>query len=422
MRGLLDRLQETPLGNRNYALFMAGAFVTALGSWMQTVALGWTVLQLGNSAFLLGLLGFAQLAPVLVFGLYAGGLADRVDRRRFLIAMQSLSTALAALLALITATGRASIPALLLIAAANGTVNALNGPTWQAFIKELVGPADLRRAIALNSARFNLTRIIGPAIGGWLLIVAGSAACFAANAIGILAVIGALLAIRTTKQPPPSSTLRGLRGTLAVARTPRIRAVLLPALGLALLALPYNSFLPALARDVFAVGASGLSLLLTAMGCGALVGAGISSLKIVERMPGRALAVLEIVSGMALAALAWSPHFILGLASIAVFGAALIGYMATANATIQLAAPPGTEGRALGLWIIVNSGLVPLGSLAIGGLAEWIGTRNALGGAGLGCAICGVAAVSIAGRTFGPRLASRDTPDRRAIPATSRTE
>ena len=134
MGTLRDRLQGTPLGNRNYALFMAGAFVTALGSWMQSVALGWTVLQLGNSAFLLGLLGFAQLAPVLVFGLYAGGLADRVDRRRFLIIMQSLSTVLAAVLALITATGRATIAALLLIAALNGTVNALNGPTWQAFI------------------------------------------------------------------------------------------------------------------------------------------------------------------------------------------------------------------------------------------------------------------------------------------------
>ncbi len=421
MGRLLDRLQGSPLGNRNYALFMAGAFVTALGSWMQSVALGWTVLQLGNSAFLLGLLGFAQLAPVLVFGLYAGGLADRVDRRKFLIAMQSLSTALAALLAIITATGRATISALLLIAAANGTVNALNGPTWQAFIKELVGPADLRRAIALNSARFNLTRIIGPAIGGWLLIVAGAAACFAANAVSFLAVIGALLVIRSTRQPTPANTTRGLAATLAVARTPRIRAVLLPAIGLTILALPYNSFLPSLARDVFAAGASGLSLLLTAMGLGALVGAGISSMKIVERMPERSLAGLEVVCGVALAGLAWSPHFSLALVSIGVFGAALIGYMATANATIQLAAPPGTEGRALGLWIIVNSGLVPLGSIAIGGVAEWIGTRNALGGAGLGCVICGIAAAFIAARTFGPRLAEH-VADRRPATSASRTD
>jgi len=387
-------LRNSPLANRDYALFLAGAFVSSLGSWMQSVALDWTVLQLGNSSFLLGLLGFVSTAPVLLLGLPAGTLADRADRRRILLVTQTGATLLAALLAILQAAGRASVAALLLIATANGVVNALNGPSWQAFIKELVGPEQLRRAVAINSARFNLTRIAGPAIGGWLLVAYGAAACFAANAISFLAVIAAIAAIRTRSKPRSGPSGRMLASAFTVARTPRIYAVLLPSLGLCVLALPYGNFLPKMARDVFHEGAGGLSVLLTATGVGATVGAFISGLPSVARRPGRALAVLEIATGIALAAFAWSPGIFLGLISLAVFGAALIGFLATAGATIQLAAEPGTEGRALGLWMIVNSGLVPIGSLAIGAAAEVMPVNNALGIAGIGCAIFGVGALA----------------------------
>ncbi len=391
---------ENPLANRNYTLFLGGAFVSSLGSWMQTVALSWVMLQRGNSTFLLGVLGFVQLIPVLALGIPAGILADRVDRRRFLLWIQGAATILAFILAGLQYADLATVP-LLLLAAANGVVNALNGPPWQAFIKELVGPEQLRRAIAINSARFNLTRIVGPSVGGWLLVSAGAGACFAANAVSYLAVLAALLAIRTTKRQhampsgivkPPEASTRD------VLRNPQLRAVLLPAIGLAVLALPYGNFFPAMARDVFDRGPAGLSLLLTATGVGAVIGAFISSLPLVARRPGRALAIMEIVTGLALAAFAWSPSFPLALACIVLFGAAVIGYLATAGATIQLAAAPGTEGRALGLWMIVNSGLVPFGSLAIGALAEAIGVRGALGWGGIGCLLCGVAASVFARR------------------------
>ena len=152
-------------------------------------------------------------------------------------------------------------------------VNAVGGPAWQSFIKELVGPDQLRRAVALNSARFNLARIIGPAIGGWLLVAFGAAACFGTNAVSFLAVIGALLAIRARHpRQQPTAGNGGSKATLAVARNPRIRAVLLPALGIGVLALPYSAFLPVVARNVFRAGPGGLSVLLTAVGVGGCSG------------------------------------------------------------------------------------------------------------------------------------------------------
>lgn len=391
-------LREGPLANRNYALFLAGAFVSSIGSWMQMVALGWTVLQLSNSTFLLGVLGFVQLAPVLLLGAVGGALADRVDRRSFLFKTQTIAALLGALLAALQFAGYATVPVLLAVAAANGTISALNSPAWMSFIKELVGPEQLRRAVAINSARFNLSRIIGPAIGGWLLVVAGPAACFTVYAVSFIGVLAALAAMRPGRPAAPIASGMPTKGVLAVARNPQLRAVLLPALGLTILVMPYSNFLPAMARDVFHTGAGGLSLLLTATGIGAISGAILSGLPFVARKPRQALAVLQVVAGGMLAAFAWSPTFALGLACIVVFGAAVIGYMTTANATIQLAAEPGTEGRALGLWIIVNQGMVPLGSLLIGAATNVVSVRTALGCAGLGCVICGVVAVYVARR------------------------
>jgi MFS family permease len=407
------RRQDSPLANRDYVLFLVGAFVSSLGSWMQAVALSWTALQLGHgSSFVLGLLGFVSTVPVLIFGVAAGDLADRVDRRRVLLVTQSAALMLAAVLTALQAAGRNTVVTLLLIAAANGVVNSLNGPSWQAFIKELVGPKHLRRAVAINSVRFNLTRIVGPAVGGWLLVASGAAACFGVNTLSFLAVIVALLLIRTHGTPVAGSRRRGLAATLEIGRNPQIRAVLLPAIGLTVLALPYGSFLPKMADAVFQQGAGGLSVLLTATGVGALMGAFVSGLPIVARFPQRSLALLQVATGLALAGFAWSLNIAAGVACLILFGAALIGYLAIAGATIQLAAVPGTEGRALGLWMIVNSGLVPIGSLLIGVAADIpaISIRGALGAAGVGCLLFGVLAV------FGGRRMMRsDGNERRVI-------
>ncbi|MFN8540738.1 MAG: MFS transporter [Thermomicrobiales bacterium] len=388
-------LREGPLANRNYMLFLCGAFISAMGSWMQVIAQGWTVLQLSDSAFVLGLLGFVQLAPVLLFGALGGSLADRVDRRKFLIQTQMVSAALAVALAVLQFMGRTTIPILLGIAAGNGLMNALNSPAWMSFIKELVGPEQLRQAVAINSARFNLSRIIGPAIGGWLLVSFGPAACFAVYAVSFIAIQGALFAING-QRPATASPSKRPSGVLIVAKNPQVRAVLIPALGLTILAMPYSNFLPAMARDVFQAGPQGLSILLTATGIGAIVGAIFSGSSLIGRHPRKALAVQQVIAGCTLAAFAWSPSFWLAALCIVAFGAALIGFMTTANATIQLSAEPGTEGRALGLWTIVNQGVVPLGSLGMGAATQLLGVRSAIGFGGLGCLVCGLFALAVA--------------------------
>src|SRR5256885_749677 len=160
--------------NRNYTLFMIGSFVSATGSWIQTIALGWLVLDLGDSAFLLGLVGFARMIPLLLLSFPAGALADRFDRRKMLVISQWGATFTAAPLAIATWLGVASIPLIVALALIAGVFDAFAWPVWSVFIKDLVGPERLRTAVAVNSTRFNLTRIIGPAIGGVLLASFGT--------------------------------------------------------------------------------------------------------------------------------------------------------------------------------------------------------------------------------------------------------
>ena len=261
--------------NPNFALYTAGSFVSATGSWFQVVALGWLVVSIGGSqaGFLLGLVGFVSLVPILLLGLVGGLLADRFDRRLFIIGAQVCNAVILLVLAVLVGSGRITIGSILVFAFATGIVNALTWPTWQALINEMVAPHDLGRAIAYNSARFNLTRVIGPALGGLLLTIIGAAWCFAANAVAAVAVIPslALLRLPPRKRRPREPLRQALLGGLLYARdAPRARTILIATAALGVLGFPYNSFLPAFAKDVLGAGPGGLGILLTAVGVGAL--------------------------------------------------------------------------------------------------------------------------------------------------------
>ena len=390
--------------NRDYALFMLGSFISATGSWAQTVALGWIVLELGNSTFLLGLTSFASMVPILLLGFPAGAIADRYPRRTLLLAAQSALGVSWALLAAAAVFGFLSIPLILFLAVLGGLANALGWPVWSVFIKDLVGPEKLRFAVALNSARFNLTRIIGPAIAGIILATWGAAACLVAAAISIVPVLVALLMIppKPIERRAAQDWLPALREGLVYAwREPLVRNLLLLTSLIGFLVFPYAAFLPAFARDYLGTGPEGLGFLLTAVGVGALAGAVFSGSGLAIGQSRAVIAVSATLTGLLLTATAFARSLEVAAVCLAVLGFTSIAYMAIANASVQLATRDDLVGRVMGLWTVVIAGFTPIGSLAIGAIAESVGLTAALAGAGVACALGGAAIVRGRGKSEG---------------------
>jgi MFS family permease len=380
--------------NRNYTLFMAGSFVSALGSWFQAVAIGWLVLELSNSAFVLGLANFAQMAPLFFLGFFGGMLADRVDRRLLLVVGIGTGTIATGLLAGLALAGLASVPVVLLVSLALGLSNAIVWPVWQPFITELVPKGRLRDAIAFNSARFNLTRVVGPAVAGLLMARFGSPICLAIAALSSAAVLIATWLIRlpTGRRHVPLPWLAALSESLHYVRTDRYVTQLRLVIGLfGVLVQPYQAFLPAFARDILATGAEGLGILLTAVGAGAVLGAATTGSRYVAARPELAMAFYVLLSGAGLACFAAAP--LIGLPvwaatlSLVAVGFGSVAYLTTASATIQLRVPEHLTGRVMGLWVVMNAGTMPLGSLALGAVAEPLGLPQVV----LGCGLMGIA-------------------------------
>ncbi len=382
------------LVNRNFGLFLSGSFVTAMGSWFQSVAIGWLVLELGNSTFLLGVSNFAQMAPLLVLGLLGGTLADRTDRRRLILLTQFIVTVFGSLLALVTYLRIASIPMVMVLIFLIGVTNAFIWPAWPTFIKDLVGAEHLRMAISTNSARYNLTRVLGPALAGVFLAEFGTAHSLAVGAVTGLAVIAALLGIHLPPTPPRQYApwLPALREGLAYAWHDRqVRLVLLVTSAMAMLGMSYQAFMPAFARDTLDVGAWGLGLLLMAVGIGAVSGAVFSGTPWACGRPQRTLALLGLGTGLSLLAFANTPSLVSAMLVAAVMGFCSIGYLVTGNATVQLKTPEPLMGRVMGLWTVINAGTMPLGALALGAVSEVIGLRLTLTLAGVVCALAALA-------------------------------
>jgi MFS family permease len=378
--------------NRNYGLFMAGSFVGATGSWIQGVAMGWLALELGNSAFVLGLVGFARMVPLLLIAFPVGALGDRLDRRKMLIASNLGSFAAALALTLSVWAGLASVPLLVGLALAAGTADAFGWPVWSVFIKDMVGPERLRTAVAVNSARFNLTRVIGPSIGGLLLAAYGPALCFSVSTLMALGVLVALLLIRLAprEQGEHGPWLPALgEGLRFAAGTPDVRRILLVTAGMGLFGQPYQQMLPAIARDGLGVGPEGLGLLMTSVGAGAIVGAVMTGAARAQRRARPLLVLLPVGVGLALVVIGLAPlvgGMPLATAALAVVGLCSIAHMAVANTTLQLGVRESIVGRVMGLFTVVQAGMMPLGSLGLGALADRAGLTLALGVAGLGAA------------------------------------
>ena len=372
--------------NRNYGLFMGGSFISATGSWFLTVTIGWLLWELGKSEFLLGVANFAQMGPLLLFGLLGGAVADRVDRRLLLMGTQAVAAITSVGLLLLSLSSLADesdvagrnllIGGILALLFVSGISQAFGWPAWSPFIADLVGSERLRAAVALNSARFNLTRIIGPSVAGILLARIGPPACLAVAACTQAGMLTTMKFIHPSPAPRAKAAswldaiIEGLRCAWG---TPSVRELMIVSAVIGTAVMPYTVFLPAYAQGVLYLGPEGLGLMFTCIGLGAITGAIISGTSVVTERPRPAQAVFASTTGVFLAAFSLSTDPVLSSATLFVVGLASIAYLSTANATVQLSVPREVVGRVIGLWVVVNSGTTPLGGVILGALAERIG-------------------------------------------------
>jgi MFS family permease len=252
--------------HRNYQLFFSGQLVSLTGTWMQSVAESWLVFRLTGSAALLGVTSFATLAPVFLFATLGGILADRLDRRRILIATQSISMVLPLTLAALTLSGHVRVWHVFVLATCLGIVNAFDIPARQSFVVEMVGREDLTNAIALNSSMVNGARVVGPAAAGLLVAAVGEGWCFLINGISYLAVIAGLAMMKAPRRPPPHARRSAWRDTLDgfrfATRTTPIRALLMLLGLLSFAGMPYSVLMPVFAESILGAGPKGLGLLM----------------------------------------------------------------------------------------------------------------------------------------------------------------
>lgn len=376
-----------PLLHRDYRLYWSGTLVSFTGTWLQSTALSWLVRSLTASPFLLGAVAFCSSAPMFALSLFGGVLADRLDKRRTLFFTQAALSGCATLLAYLTISGRVQIEHIMLIALASGTAAALDAPLRQSLVYHLVGKQDLPNAIALNSVGFNSARILGPALAGLIIAAWGQGVCFALNAASFGAVILALVMVRVDTRPaqePSSSILSDLRGGLMYIRSQKTILGLLLMMGIPhVLCFPYQTMLPIFARDILHQGAGGFGAMLSFAGIGALTGA-MSIYHLSRSMGrGRTMIVAAGVVGLALIGLSRSTSYPVTLACMVLAGYGTVVYIASINAVLQTLASDRMRGRVVGTYVFVSQGLSPIGSLWIGGLAEFSSPQFAVLSGGL---------------------------------------
>lgn len=367
---------------RDFRLFWFGQLISLTGTWIQSVAQQWLVLQLTGSAFKLGLVTTVQFTPLLVLSLVGGAVADRFPKRDLLITTQVISGLLALGLGILVRTGQAQYWHVLAFAGALGIVNAFYTPSRQAFVPELVDKDTLLNAVALNSTIFNAARVVGPAIGGILVASVGLSLNFFLNAASYVAVIGMLLLI---KRRPPRPVVEGQRlwqnvqeGLGYVVTTPVVYTILALVGVASLFALNFTTLMPLVARYVLHVGSDGFGFLMASMGVGSLTGA--ISLAFLKRADLSRPLILTgcIVFTAAEIILALSRAFPLSVVILVLIGFSSTLFTTTANTRILSLTPSELQGRVMSVYSLMFLGMTPFGSVLSGLVAERWGTPLAL--------------------------------------------
>lgn len=376
------------LYHRDFSIFWTGNFLSNIGTWMQYVALGWVILIISNSPFLLGLNGFLAQIPSLVFALPGGAIADRLNRRKLMLTTQTAMMLLALLLAVLTSFHRITITEILAISFLTGIASALNYPAYQALIPDLIPREDLLNGIALNSAQFNMSRAIGPTVAGLALGTLGAAACFYLNSASFLALIIALLIITippVQKQKGPRLLGTILEGIHYVNKHRLVIVLLTVPAFLSLFGLPFIVLMPAIARNMIGVGASGLGFLMAGAGLGAVAAALIIAAKGTPERRGRLILTSATFFSVALILLARAHTFWGAFLLLMVMGGTIVGTLTLTNTTLQMTTPPELRGRVMAMYYMAMTGLMPFGSLQAGAIAQAVDIRFALGIGGVVC-------------------------------------
>lgn len=364
------------LRHRNFQLFFSGQLISLVGTWMDNVAEGWLVYRLTHSSLLLGVATFAGQIPVFLLAPVGGMIADRWDRRKIIIGTQSAFMVFAFILATLTLARIVTVKEVIVLAACMGAVNAVDIPTRQAFLVEMVGRDDLMNAIALNSSMFNAARVVGPSIAGVLVAWKGEGWCFFANSMSYIAVILGLVAMKVKRREivhVPSPIEHIAEGFRFARDTAPIRAILLLIALVSLVATPYSVLMPIFAARVLHGSARTLGVLMAASGVGALTGALVLAARSGIRGLGRWVARACGGFGVALILFSFSRSYFLSVLLLVPVGFCVMVQMASSNTLIQAMVPDRLRGRIMSIYSMMFMGMVPLGSLLAGAVADRIG-------------------------------------------------
>ncbi|MDF5754275.1 MFS transporter [Spongiactinospora sp. TRM90649] len=416
--------------HRDFAIFWSGALVSNTGTWLSNLAVPYVLFEITGSVFWLGLASFAQLIPALVLGPLGGALADRFDRRRILIVTQCCAATSALLMWAAWSSGVRDPVVILALLGLTGVILGINMPSWQSFVNDLVPREDLMSAVTLNSVQFNAARSLGPAIAGALLAALGPSWAFLINGLSFVFVLSALLFVRASRTrvvvAARAGVLRQFGAALRYVRTqPGIMVGFLVSGVVALLANPIFQFTVVFADSVYHVDAVGLGLLNMAFGVGAIVAAPIVSGGNRHLTLARTVKWALVLYAVAVAGFALLPYYAAGLVCLAVIGACFLTVVSIANTATQVIVADQMRGRVLALRIMVFTGVTPVGGVLQGWLADVVGPRQTVTGAGLLLLAATLLLIRLRGRV---RLERLDDPHdegphgdpAQAVPATGR--
>ena len=389
--------------SKNFRIFYAGQGLSLLGNWLQTVAMSWLVYRVTGSALLLGVTAGAQQLPILFLSPVAGVWADRVNRQRLLMLIQSLAFLQALTLALLTFAGTVRVPHLIALALFLGIITAFETPTRQAFLLELIEHReDLPNAIALQSLLFQSTRFVGPSVAGLVLAVLGEAWCFFVNALCYLAIIVTYAVVRVKPRELPDTRIGWWRqlasGIKYAFGFTGSRRLLLLLMVMGFFTAPWSSLMPIFAAETFSGDSRTFGFLIGAVGLGAILGTFALAARSSVRGLGRVVAAATVMAGVALSGFSLSGTLWLSLTFLGVFGAGLVVTAASVNTILQTVADEDKRARVISMYVMCFLGFAPIGNFIAGALAEVIGAHRTL----LGCGLI----VVLAGGTFALGLKS----------------